>query len=105
MTFFKKIANNKIVAFLLNRYVLILLIFTIWMLFFDENSWLNHLKLDQEIEELQNSKDFYETEIDRNTKMIETLENPEKLERFAREKYNMKKDNEELFLIEYDTIE
>ena len=104
MTFLKKILNNKIFKFLTNRYVLILLAFTIWMLFFDENSFLNHREFDNEIEELENSIEFYKTEIEQNKKMIETLEDTHLLKKFAREKFYMKKDNETLFLIEFDTL-
>jgi cell division protein DivIC len=104
MTFLKKILNNKIFKFLTNRYVLILLVFTIWMLFFDENSFLNHREFDNEIEELENSIEFYKTEIEQNKKMIETLKDTHLLKKFAREKFYMKKDNETLFLIEFDTL-
>ncbi len=104
MKILKKIYNHKAFKILANRYVLILIIFTIWMLFFDENSYLNHRKFNKEIDELQNSIDFYEEEITKNKEMIEALESPEKLEKFARENYLMKKENETLFLIEYDTL-
>jgi cell division protein FtsB len=74
------------------------------MLFFDENSFVNHREFNKEIKELENSIEFYQTEIERNKKMIETLEDSNRLEKFAREKFFMKKKNETLFLIEYDTL-
>jgi cell division protein FtsB len=74
------------------------------MLFFDENSFVNHREFNKEIKELENSIEFYQTEIERNKKMIETLEDSNRLEKFAREKFFMKKENETLFLIEYDTL-
>ena len=104
MKFLKKILTSKIFKFFTNRYVLILLIFTIWMLFFDENSFLHHREFDKEIEELENSIEFYETEIGRNKKMIETLEDSNLSKKFAREQFYMKKDKETLFLIEFDTL-
>ena len=104
MNTLKKIFQSKTFKFISNRYFLILLIFSIWMLFFDENSFLNHKEFDKEINELQQSIDFYETEIKQNKEMIEALEDPEKLEKFAREVYQMKKNNETMFIIEYDTL-
>lgn len=104
MKFLKKILTNKIFKFFTNRYVLILLLFTIWMLFIDENSFLNHREFNKEIEELENSIEFYKTEIKRNKKMIETLEDSNLLKKFARENFYMKKDNETLFLVEFDTL-
>lgn len=100
----KKIRNNKFFKFFTNRYVIIVLVFTIWMLFFDENSFVNHREFNKEIKELEHSIEFYQTEIERNKKMIETLEDSNRLEKFAREKFFMKKENETLFLIEYDTL-
>ncbi|MFC2109738.1 septum formation initiator family protein [Bacteroidota bacterium] len=104
MTILKKITRHPVFKFLTNRYVLIFLTFAVWMLFFDENSYLNHREFDKEINDLQNSIEFYKKEIEQNKKMIETLEDPFKLEKFAREVYRMKKENEELFIIEFDTL-
>lgn len=100
----KKLFQSKFFKIISNRYFLILLIFSVWMLFFDENSFLIHQEFDNEIEELQESINFYEKEIKQNKKMIESLEDPEKLEKFAREVYQMKKEDETMFLIEFDTL-
>lgn len=100
----EKIQKNPVLKVLTNRYVLILIVFCTWMLFFDENSYLNHREYDLEIEELENSIEFYTKEIDHNKKMIEALKDPEQLEKYAREVYRIKKEDETLFLIEFDTI-
>lgn len=104
MKIIEKIQSNKTLKFLTNRYVLILIIFCTWMLFFDENSYLTHRKYNQEIEELRNSIEFYKKEIAHNKKMIEALNDPEQLEKYAREIYRIKKEDETLYLIEFDTI-
>lgn len=104
MNKFKELKNKPALKILTNRYVLIFLVFLIWMLFFDENSYLYHRKYNQEIDELKSSIEFYENEISKNTKMIKALENDEKTEKFARETYQMKKENEVLFLIDFDTL-
>lgn len=101
----KKLRENKIVKFLSNRYVIIVLLFVVWMIFFDENSLLNHRELDKEIDNLEDSNEYYRDQIDQDKKVIENLNDPDSLEKYAREEYKMKKENEEIFLIEYDTIE
>lgn len=100
----EKIQGNPVLKTLTNRYVLILIVFVIWMLFFDENSYLNHRDYNREIEELKNSIEFYKKEIESNKKMIEALQDPERLEKYAREMYRMKREDETLFLIEFDTV-
>ncbi|MGO3708235.1 MAG: FtsB family cell division protein [Mesonia hippocampi] len=84
-----------------NKYVIILLVFGVWMLFFDSNSWLIHQELDQELKELKNNKTYYEEEILNDKKTIKDLNHPVAIEKYARENYFMKKDNEEVFIIEY----
>lgn len=71
------------------------------MLFFDANSWLIHNELNKEIEELETEKDFYKNEIIKDKKAIKELSTEEGVEKLAREKYYMKQDNEEIFIIEY----
>ncbi|MFK5878519.1 MAG: septum formation initiator family protein [Flavobacteriaceae bacterium] len=101
----KQIRNNKTVRFFSNRYVLIFIVFIIWMTFGDENSFLLDRKFNKEIDKLETDKNFYQTEINADKKKIEKLEDPEQLDKYAREKYNMKKENEDIYIIEYDTIQ
>jgi len=83
---------------------MILAIFVVWMLFFDENSWVNHREFDKEIDKLQSEKDYYKSEINQDRDFINKHNDREELEKFAREQYKMKKENEEIYIIEYDTI-
>ena len=101
----KKLRENKVFRILRNKYVIILLLFVVWMIFFDENSLLNHWELDKEIDNLENSNEYYRDQIEQDKKVIDNLNDPDSLEKYAREEYKMKKENEEIFLIEYDTIE
>lgn len=94
--------NKKWFKFMKNIYVLVLTIFLVWMAFFDTNSLLIHLELRKEIKKLEKQKEFLEGEIDRDKLILEKLSDKKELERFAREKYYMKKENEEIFLIEYE---
>ena len=84
--------------------VIILIAFIIWMLFFDENSYLIHRELNTEIKKLEESTKYYKTEIKKNKKMMDNLNNPKSLEKFARETYKMKKKNEDIFIVEFDSI-
>lgn len=101
---FKQIKENKVVRFITNRYVLILSIFTIWMLFFDKNSYLVHKEFNKEITELEKAIEFYKVKIKEDQKTIHILQDSLQLEKFAREQYLMKKDNEDIYIIEFDTL-
>jgi len=87
-----------------NIFLLVTLIFIVWMLFFDANSWLIHRELNKEIDALNVKKEFYESEINSDKKEIKILQTPEGVEKYAREKYNMKKENEDIYIIETDTL-
>jgi len=84
--------------------LLIFVLFLVWMTFFDENSFLNKNKLNKEIKELRKETQYYKKELKKDKKMIHDLNNSDSLEKYAREKYQMKKKNEEIFLIEFDTL-
>ena len=94
--------KHKIFKPFKNIFILILAGFAIWMLFFDTNSWLIHHELNSDIEDLKNEKDYYLEEIKKDNAAIKTLKTEEGLEKFAREKYYMKKNNEEIYIIEYE---
>lgn len=104
--YFEKLRNTPelipVFAIFFNKYVLIVLVFVIWILFLDTNSWLIHRELDQEIKELKENKEYYKKEIVKDQKDIKILKDSTELEKFAREEYFMKKDNEEIYIIEYE---
>jgi len=101
---FNKFKNITAIKILTNVFVLILIPFLIWMFFFDENSYLVHRKFDNEIKDLESTISFYEKKIKEDKATIKNLQDSIQLERFAREKYLMKKENEDIYLIEFDTI-
>lgn len=72
------------------------------MLFFDANSFLIHHELNSEMDDLENERDFFKKEILKDKKAIKALSTEEGLERLAREKYYMKRENEEIYIIEYE---
>ena len=90
--------------FLKNSYVIIIIIFVIWMIFFDSNSILVHNELNNDINDLNNQKEYYKNEIERDNIELNQIKTDSGLEKYAREKLFMKRDDEEIFIIEYDTI-
>lgn len=85
-----------------NIFFLIFIVFSIWMLFFDSNSWFIHNELNNDIEDLEEEKEYYKKEIKKDSKEIKKLSDEEGIEKYGREKYHMKKDDEEIYLIEYE---
>ncbi|WGK64397.1 FtsB family cell division protein [Croceiramulus getboli] len=102
MPLFQSLKEKTWFKVIANKYVLILLGFGVWMLFFDGNSWLIHKELNDEIDKLEGNKEYFEEEISSDREQIERLKDSNELERFAREEYYMKKEGEEVFIIEYE---
>ena len=96
-----KIKNNRYFKLLSNIYFMTFTIFLFWILFFDSNSILVNLKLQKEINQLKERKAELEDQISIDKKIISSLQNIDSLERYAREKLYMKKENEEIYIIEY----
>jgi len=90
--------------YLLNRYIIILIGFGIWMYFFDDNSVLIHQELNRDINKLETSIEYYQKEIKKDKKIIDDHKDIEKLERYARETYQMKKENETIYIIKQDSL-
>jgi cell division protein DivIC len=86
----------------LNRYQLFVVVALIAMLFFfSDSSLLKRVKYEKQIKDLKKQIEFYRAQIDTNkTKLNELQSSKEDLEKFARENYLMKKENEEVFIIE-----
>jgi len=90
----------KLPTFFRNIFFLTGFIFAIWMLFFDENNLLVQYNRRHELIALQRKKGFYKHEITKVEKQYQELTtNSESQEKFARENYMMKKDNEDVFVI------
>ncbi|HXB44722.1 MAG TPA: septum formation initiator family protein [Puia sp.] len=88
-------------SWLKNKYLLAAVGFVVWMLFFDDRDFITtHFRHPQELKKLQQSIKYYQDEIAATTSELERLKsNPSTIEKYAREKYLMKRDNEDLFLI------
>jgi len=85
-----------------NRYIIVFIVFAVWMLFLDNYSYIEHRVLDTEIEELENNKSYYINEIKKDSTKIKQLKNGDQIEKYAREKYYMKRENEDIYIIDFE---
>ncbi len=98
---YSEIKRKKWFVILTNKFVFVGLVFLVWMLFLDANSWLTHRELDREKNELLENKAYYLKEIQNDKATLQVLQDSVEIERFARETYYMKRSNEEIFIIEF----
>lgn len=91
---------DRIPTFLKNKYALTAAVFLVWISFFDQNRLWTQLQYHLELNDLEEEAAFYKQEIKVIQADLKELQsNPQTLEKFAREKYLMKRENEELFVI------
>ena len=84
-----------------NKYLISSVFFIVWISFFDKFNVFKIIKRKQELNQLTESKQYYKKEIEKSKKELLNLrENSSNIEKIAREKYLMKKENEDLFIIE-----
>ncbi|ATP58887.1 septum formation initiator [Pedobacter ginsengisoli] len=90
----------RLLELLRNKYFLSVAAFVVWMLFFDKNDVIAQYEYRSQVNKLQEEKDFYVKEIAKVKKDLNELNTDlNTAEKFAREKYFMKKDNEDVFVI------
>lgn len=95
---------KKIIAVLKNKYLLTITALAVWVLLFDKNDLRTQIELRKQVKQLQEERNYYAHEIAGITSDIRELNtNPKTLEKFAREKYLMKRDNEDIFVIVQDS--
>jgi len=91
---------KKFLNIIRNKYLLTTIGIIVWLLFFDKNDVFSQMELMGKLNKLRADKTYYLAEIKNNRDAIEDLKtNKKSLERFAREKYLMKKDNEDVYVI------
>jgi len=85
-----------------NKYFFIVVIFVVWMVFFDTHSMLNHNDLATQIENYKIEKEKMIEKLSQSSEKFEKLKNnTEERERYARENYFMKRDNEDIIIVTY----
>lgn len=92
---------THIPSWLRNKFFIAFAVFAAIMLFFDKNDVLTQSDRNRQLRDLLQSKQYYTTEIITGSRELEKMKtNPGILEQYAREKYLMKRDNEDLFIIQ-----
>ena len=83
-----------------NKYLITFVIFLIWIFFIDTFDIITQLRMNNEFKQLKEQQEFYKAEIEKDSIKVYNLNNnPEEQERFARERFLMKKDNEDVFIV------
>jgi cell division protein DivIC len=83
-----------------NKYLILFLLFILWIIFIDDYNLINQNKIKNTVDDLKGQKEFYINEIKSDsTELYQLQNNPAEQEKFAREKFLMKKENEDIFII------
>lgn len=99
----KKLTSRyPFLKFLGNRYVVVIIFVIIWLTFLDNYSYFVQKELDTEIQELEDNKQYYINEIKKDSTSIKQLKNADQTEKYAREKYYMKREDEDIYIIEFE---
>ncbi len=95
-----RINKKNFKLFFLNKYLIVFLVFAVFVTFFDKHNLIQRWQSYRKINQLEEDLKFYQEEIKATKqKMIELQSSKENLEKFAREQYFMKKENEDIFII------
>ncbi|NCW12286.1 MAG: septum formation initiator family protein [Chitinophagia bacterium] len=95
---------KKILPFVTNRYFLVSLGFAIWMLFFDQRDFFQQRERAAELKKVEGAKKYYQDEIDKTKKQLNNIQsNPASVEKYARERYLLRREGEEVYLFEDTT--
>ncbi len=91
---------KKVFNFIKNKYFITILGLAVWVTFFDRYDMIEQYQSRQKLKHLETDRGYFKDEIKKNQKDIQELQtNAVSLEKFAREKYLMKKDDEDIFVI------
>ena len=94
---------KRIPNWLKNKYMITVVVLIVWVGFFDQNNFITQYGFVLELRSLEKDKAFFMEELTKTRQELNDLTtNPVTLEKFAREKYFMKKDNEEIFVFEQE---
>ena len=91
---------DKIPNYLKNKYLIAIILFIVWITFFDNFNLIKQSKIKKNIKQLKENKKFYIQEITKDSsEYYDLLNDAEKREKFAREKFLMKKEDEDVYII------
>jgi cell division protein FtsB len=91
---------RKILSVIKNKFFITLVLFGVWMIFFDKNNVINQIELRKNLRQYQKEKQYYMQQIAADSEATyDLMSDSTHLEKFARERYFMKKDSEDVFLM------
>ena len=83
-----------------NKYLMAVLVFLVWLLIFDNNSLIDRVRYLKILHDMEEEKQYYLERIEEDSRRLNELKTDrDNLEKFAREQYFMKKENEDVFVI------
>ncbi|QQS51977.1 MAG: septum formation initiator family protein [Bacteroidota bacterium] len=86
-----------------NKYMIAIIAFVFWVSFFDQNNLMERIQIKRELMRMDNEREYYLEKIQHDAARLKELKtNTQNLEKFAREQYLMKRDDEDVFVIVYD---
>ena len=92
---------RKLAKVITNKYFISTVFFIVWMLFIDQRDYFQQKERRDELNKLEQKKAYYQKEINKTRKELGDLQHsPAALEKYARERYLMKKEGEDIFIIE-----
>lgn len=91
----------KLIRLLFNKYTITGAAFAMLMLFFDQNDWVSQQQRQRELQDVKDNIAYLNKEIaEMDAAYAKLVRDPQELERYAREHFRMKKDNEDLYIVE-----
>ncbi|HET8830381.1 MAG TPA: septum formation initiator family protein [Pelobium sp.] len=91
---------RNLLNLLKNKFLIAGIAFIIWMLFFDRNDLASQYEYRTQVQKLEQEKEFYTAEIEKaETELKSLTTNIQSLEKFARERYFMKRENEDIYVV------
>jgi len=95
---------KKIMPYVANRYFIVSIGFVVWMLFFDQRDFFQQRERATELKKVEDAKKYYQKEIEYTQKQLNNIQNNKAaIEKYARERYLLRREGEELYLFE-DTL-
>jgi cell division protein FtsB len=91
---------GRLPSWIANKYLVAGIVFLVFLVFFDDRDLISNFRHQRELKQLEQSKEHYQAEIAKTQKELKQLRTDAALlEKYAREKYLMKRDNEDIFLV------
>lgn len=92
---------KKVLKIVFNKFLVTGVLFAVWIIYFDQNNWSSQRARNKQLRDTEHNIEYLNGEIARmEQEQYDLTHNPEKLEKFAREQYKMKRDNEDLYIVE-----